>query len=152
MKLLWKIINQPENPWVTLVRKRDRQSSSLLDHNLPHSGSWQWKKLMSVRDIFRKGLRWIIGNGHDVLFWKDNWCTQKPLLDYAKDGVQIDDLRVKDVILPDRIWNVRKLKDLIPDHVIQLIISIRIPDNKPHDKMIWGLTPDGIFLLNLRDG
>ena len=100
---------------------------------------------MSIRDIFKKGLRWTIGIGCEVLFWKDNWCLQTPLSQYAKQGIQIMDNSVADFILPGRIWDIPQLKNLIPDHIVDSILSIPIPEQGTQDKLIWGLTPKGVF-------
>ena len=136
MKWLWKIIKHPENLWVQLISKRYLHNSSLFAHFPPQSGSWQWKKLMTIRDLFRKGLRWIIGSENEVYFWKDNWCSQRPLYLYAKNGIQITDIRVAEFIRTDRTWDTQKLKELVPDEIVQIIISIPIPDSGTQDKMI----------------
>ncbi|XP_057251441.1 uncharacterized protein LOC130591711 [Beta vulgaris subsp. vulgaris] len=31
------------------------------------------------RPLFKKGLRWQVGNGKDIRFWEDNWVFQYPL-------------------------------------------------------------------------
>ena len=145
MKLLGKIIKHPESPWVQLVMKRYLHHSNFFDHTPTQNSSWQWKKLMSIREIFKKGLRWIIGSGTQVLFWKDNWCSQTPLLEHTIGDVQNINIRVAELILHEQIWNVQKLKELVPVHIVNLITSIPILDSGTLDKIMWGLTSDGIF-------
>ena len=39
----------------------------------------------------------------------------------------------------------RRVREVIPDHVAQTIVSIPIPDIGAKDRVIWGLTSDGNF-------
>ncbi|GLJ44051.1 hypothetical protein SUGI_0918820 [Cryptomeria japonica] len=34
---------------------------------------------MSYRDPLYLGLRWITGNGRNILFWEDSWLGERPL-------------------------------------------------------------------------
>lgn len=71
--LLWKIIKNPSNMWVDLVTKKYLKNSCLLDYIPSVNCSWQWKKLMSTREIFIRGLRWIVNSGDFINFWDGNW-------------------------------------------------------------------------------
>ena len=98
MKLLWKIMSEPENLWVKFVTKRYLHSDSHLAHTPPQSSSWQWRKLMLLRETFKKGLRWQIGNGCSVNFWLDNWVSQKPLLGIAQTPCVDQNIKVCEFI------------------------------------------------------
>lgn len=71
-KLLCKIIKSLENLWVKLVRKKYLKHDNLFNYITKVNVSWQWRKLMSLRALFRKDLRWSIGNGDDISFWYNN--------------------------------------------------------------------------------
>lgn len=73
MKLIWKSVKNPRNLWVNLVSKKYLKNYSVLDYTPSSNFSWQWKKLMSIRDVFKKGLMWIVNSGDSISFWDDNW-------------------------------------------------------------------------------
>ena len=61
-------------------------------------------------------------------------------------------MKVAEVLTVNREGDVNKVKQLIPDHIIQIIISIPIPDVGSQDKIIWGLTLMEYFPLTQHDG
>uniref|UniRef100_A0A2N9GVG0 RNase H type-1 domain-containing protein n=1 Tax=Fagus sylvatica TaxID=28930 RepID=A0A2N9GVG0_FAGSY len=64
------------------------------------SGSSNWKGLRKGHEVFRKGLRWVVNNGHTVSFWHDLWVGDSPLRTLVHGPLSIweDTLRVCDVV------------------------------------------------------
>ena len=74
--------------------------------------------IVKSRGILREGVRWIMGSGKNIKFWKDNWMGGKSLV-YNKSRRLMETLkvevgfRVADYIDPRRKW--KKLqKDTCP--------------------------------------
>ncbi|GLJ16687.1 hypothetical protein SUGI_0286580 [Cryptomeria japonica] len=53
-------------------------SSTLKEEGLPR-GSKIWNNILSCKDPLSHGMRWLIGNGSNVLSWEDCWLGEKPL-------------------------------------------------------------------------
>ena len=70
LKYLHKFFSHANTPWVTLVW-------SLYGPGAPQAqaprGSFWWKDIFKLTDIYRSISRTTVGNGQDVLFWKDFW-------------------------------------------------------------------------------
>lgn len=67
LKLLWKIIAIPDNFWVTLVHKKYLRNESLWSYSPSRNSSWQWRNLMRLRPIIKRGFKWQLGNGKKSL-------------------------------------------------------------------------------------
>ena len=52
---------------------------NLFNNDLPQ-GSKIWMNIVGSRGLLREGTRWIVGNGHSIIFWEDNWMGGKPLV------------------------------------------------------------------------
>ena len=121
-------------------------------------GSKIWMKIIKIRGILREGVRWIMGNGHNIKFWEDNWMGGKPLA-YKKFRRLMEKLkaevgmRVEDSIDPRRKWkklkkdnftleDIQLLKDLE-----ELMDSQRLPILIQEDKVVWDITPNGQFIV-----
>ena len=80
-KFSWKYLAEPENFWVKVMRAGYPMTSDFFSRTYKSNDSWVWKCLLQNRELFRKGLRWKVGNGRSTKFWYDNWCGQKSLLE-----------------------------------------------------------------------
>jgi hypothetical protein len=68
-KLNWRVMEEPDSLWAkTLIAKYCL--NGIMDERLRtrRSGSSNWKGLRKGHEVFRKGLRWVVNNGHTVSF------------------------------------------------------------------------------------
>ncbi len=108
MKLLWKIMAEPDNMWVNIIREKYLKQASLWDYKKSGSTSWQWGKLITLRKQFKQGLKWVVGDGKAIRFWNDSWLTDVPLLNMATNKDNINpELMVHQLISADKIWDER---------------------------------------------
>lgn len=54
MKLLWKIMNNHDSTWVRLITTKYLNDNHLLSYQKKGNCSWQWSKLIDLRDTFKK--------------------------------------------------------------------------------------------------
>ena len=79
-KLNWRVMEDPDSLWAkTLIAKYC--PNGIMDERLGtrRSGSSNWKGLKKGHEVFRKGLRWVVNNGHEISFWHDLWVGDSPL-------------------------------------------------------------------------
>lgn len=139
MKLLWKIIKKPDNVWVRLIKEKYLHETNVMEYTKRGNCSWQWSKLMNLRSTFSKGLRWQVGDGENIKFWKDNWLYDKFLFDlgvYNHDSQSVDiNTKVADFISSQGKWKWNTLKEILPPNIIKDIECLPIPLNKIEDKL-----------------
>jgi hypothetical protein len=81
-KWLWRFANEEEAWWRKLVvAKYDKMRGGWCSKEVggPH-GLGLRKSIHKGWDIFKHNVRFEIGNGSRVLFWKDVWCGERPLM------------------------------------------------------------------------
>ena len=59
-----------------------------LSNNELSGGSKVWKGILSLRSLLNEGVRWMVGNGKKIRFWKDKWLGGKPLIYNKFSGLQ----------------------------------------------------------------
>ncbi|GLJ53076.1 hypothetical protein SUGI_1130850 [Cryptomeria japonica] len=68
--------------WSRIIRAKYLEngdfSSVLKEEGLP-SGSQIRNSILTCRDPLSHGLRWLIGNGYNILFWEHYSLGEKPL-------------------------------------------------------------------------
>jgi hypothetical protein len=71
MKQLHKFYNNVDLPWVKLIR------NSYYYKEVPHAvtvcGSFWWRSIMRMFELYRQVTHCKIGSGETILFWSDNW-------------------------------------------------------------------------------
>ncbi len=105
--------------------------------------SWQFGRLLNLRNRFKKGIRWIIGNEKKTNFWSDLWVTDHNLQIY-NNGDSID-RKVADFIDQNGGWNFNALLSFLPIHIVDAISQIKIKKSTDEDQFIWDSAPDGLF-------
>ena len=124
MKLLWRLIKDDNSLWVRLVIKRYIKNSNLFTIKASKSASWQWRNLLRLRDTFKKGLRWHLGDGKSIRFWSNNWVCQHPLNSIIAPTPGTEACFVNHCISASGQWNTPVLLSLVPPHIVAQTISI----------------------------
>ena len=78
-KWIWRLFSKEEHEclWVRLIRAKYPASTDLFGSN-PVGGSPFWHSIHKVKEVFRLGARFVLGNGRIIRFCTDNWMGTGP--------------------------------------------------------------------------
>ena len=144
MKLIWKIKTEPSNIWVKLIQEKYLKGIDILEFCKKINISWQFGRLLNLTNLFQKGIRWELGNGKQIDFWKDTWLGNLPLYNY-RDPNNNSTEKVCNFFNTNKAWDIPKLQNILPNSVVSDIITKRIPICEIDDKLIWTSTLNGSF-------
>lgn len=82
MKLLWRLITEPTNIWSRIIYEKYVTNNSIVECKRNVKNSWQFNRLLSLKDEFLTGIRWLVGDGTQIRFWEDNWIGNTNLKIY----------------------------------------------------------------------
>lgn len=68
------------NIWVKLMKAKYLHTQSFFNCSPKPQDSPIWRKILQQQHVLRKGIRWKIGDGHQILFWLHNWCSHDSLI------------------------------------------------------------------------
>lgn len=117
-----------------------------MDSYFPCSSS-VWRGVLYGNSILSKGVKWRVGSGDNVLFWTDRWLSLGPLYQYALIDLfeEMLQMNVGD-FLEEGVWDFNCLRECLPLHIIQLILSVHASFNgSGADRCIWQFMPNGSF-------
>ena len=77
LKNLYKFFNKLDIPWVQLVWEKHYKNSKLPSHT--RKGSFWWKDILKLLQVFKSIASAHISSGTSVLFWHDSWLHTGPL-------------------------------------------------------------------------
>ncbi|KAF7811720.1 putative ribonuclease H protein At1g65750 family [Senna tora] len=110
-----------------------------------------WRSICGVWESGEKGIKWNLGNGAKVNFWKDNWIPNHPPL--VKAVCHHPELRNLDEVVADYakegVWLVNKIRFWFDEEIVRKIVAIPTPRlGLERDRVIWGPTCDGKFSIS----
>ena len=108
--------------------------------------------MVRAREFVKQGIRWKVGNGHTISFWLDSWCHELPLIelfDPDSSGTDRSQVKVNEFITPAKVWDIAKLSQVLPQHLVKLVLAVPIPMTNMEDSFCWGFTGVVISQLNL---
>ncbi|CAL9004423.1 unnamed protein product [Prunus brigantina] len=127
-KIGWRVQNKDNGLWAKIFEAKYLKGASILDtdNSTKKSSSHTWKGIVHGVELLLKGMRWRIGLGDQIRFWKDNWCSDIPLL--HQDGVLnvCDADCVVSSFYLHNWWDISKLREALTKDLVQQIVSIPV--------------------------
>ena len=63
MKLLWKLLTDKDNIWVRTITEKYLKEGNILHYNSTKANSWQFGRLLHLRNIFQTAIGREVGDG-----------------------------------------------------------------------------------------
>ncbi|KAJ9561457.1 hypothetical protein OSB04_006617 [Centaurea solstitialis] len=76
---LWDIVASRDTMWTRWVKRYYIQSLDICSCTKKPKWSWVFRKMMDIRGIVRRFVRWRVGDGLDIHAWEDHWLPCGPL-------------------------------------------------------------------------
>lgn len=98
------------------------------------------KVILQFRDLIREGIRWKIGNGKTINFWKDNWIRDRPLVEFCQNPLLLyDSMTIEQFFTLSHTWDIDCLSQVLQVHLIACIKAIPIASCVVPDILVRGL-------------
>ena len=96
-----RILNRPDSTVGKVLKARYFNRGTILNAKVGFSLSFTWRSLLCGRDLLKKGLGWVVGDGASIKVWEDKWLigNRSKLVDVS--GNEDAGMLVKDLIQPD---------------------------------------------------
>jgi hypothetical protein len=80
-KWIWRLFDPGEHDslWFFKLLQAKYVNTDNMFASFSQGGSQFWRSLNKIKQFFKLGAKFEIGNGHRVLFWTDWWLGEAPL-------------------------------------------------------------------------
>lgn len=145
-KLSWRILTNPQCLLAKILAGKYHKHSSFLDSSVPNSSSHGWRSLCIGKDLLKKKLGWVIGNGESIKVWSDPWLSlNTPLQPMGPVPENAQELRVSDLMIPHSTdWDIEKIKLFLPEYK-DIILTLKPSKRGAPDKLRWLNHPSGDY-------
>lgn len=144
-KISWRILKNPNSLLAKVLRGRYFQDGSFLQASLGSNPSLTWRSILWGRELFKKGIRWKIGNGHHVRIDQDPWISRKgscvPV--WVKDSLKGHYL--SSIINLEGDWNSEIIHESFSPVDVEDIMNSIVGGSEHQDEIIWNFEDNGIF-------
>lgn len=141
-KQAWRWIQDPNSYWAQTLKGIYFPNSDFWLASNWRNSSWVWKSLIHGRSLLIDEGRWVIGTGQGIDVEKDNWLASG-----AKATLHPSALitSVRDLIGPNRDWDITKPRDSLTPHTAIEALKIPISRTSPTNYLIWPHSKDGVY-------
>ncbi|KAK9269684.1 hypothetical protein L1049_001462 [Liquidambar formosana] len=150
-RLGWKMLTEPISLWASVFRGKYLQSKSFFDCTPKSHSSHSWRSILQGREIFRAGMKWVVGNGRNINFWSEVWVGDSALCEIVVSPIPESELKatVWDYSDDDGNWDWYRFEHLLPHFALEQIRAIHpFKDLETEDSFCWKSTPNGKFSMH----
>ncbi|KAL9299251.1 hypothetical protein AtEden1_Chr2g0230461 [Arabidopsis thaliana] len=149
-KQAWRILHNHECLMARVLRGRYFPNSNVLVASIGSQSSFGWQSLLKGRDLLKKGMRYIVGDGTSIQPWVDPWLPLHPprpprQLDHTQPQFQT----LLDFFFPHKTgWNEQLLQERVAPEDIPHILALKISQSQSKDYLGWHYTDTGLYTVN----
>ena len=147
-KQAWRFLTDSDSLLSQIFKSRYFMYTDFLSATKGTRPSFAWQSILHGRELLKKGLKRVIGNGKQTSVWMDKWLFEGQTRRPVSVQIMVDiKLKVSQLIDPvSRNWNLYMLRDLFPWKDIQLIRDTR-PMISREDSYCWSATNHGLYTV-----
>lgn len=147
-KLVWCVANDSPNIWVNFLKGKYLHHTGFWEAEGHQQASWIWRGILHMRKFLEKGLCFLIGNGENVMIWRDPWIPSIPGFKPSPNNVLHDEEVSVVADLIDKAtgqWNRSLLWSLFSPEHAEAITKIHLSVSTRCDQLIWTYEKSGRF-------
>ena len=145
-KQAWRLIENPDSLYATVLRARYFPSGDLLNAELKKGSSFTWQSIWAGISTLKRGHIWRVGDGTNIDIWKDEWIPNSASRKVITRRGQNIFSRVSDLIDPiTNHWDVDLVRQTFWQVDVQRILAIPLSSSGMQDFVAWNLTRTNTF-------
>lgn len=137
-KIGWRLIKEPTSLLAQVLLGKYARDSSFLECTLSSSPSHGWRSIIEGRDLIRKGVGWVVGNGEKIRIWQDPWLSYvTPTAPIGPYSPAASSLRVSELLCPlSNTWDIPQIRLHLPQYE-EMILKIVTSTTPVEDALVW---------------
>ena len=145
-KIGWRIIKEPQSLLARVLLGKYARDVSFLNCLVPSSAFHGWRSILAGREILRKGLSWMVGNGESIKVWSDLWLSfSSPTQPMGPQPFHSMSLKVSELLCPlTNNWDLDKIRHHLPQYE-DTILQIKTSSVPSLDTLMWLLESSGSY-------
>ncbi|XP_023881927.2 uncharacterized mitochondrial protein AtMg00310-like [Quercus suber] len=132
-KQAWKLVQKKDSLFYRIYKAKYFRTTTFLDAEMGHNPSYDWRSLLSTRDVILASSKWQIRNSKTIKVVSHEWLPRPPRL----NGDVPEDICVQELINQQtKQWDRGKVTSPFDEATHQEILAIPLTLVED-DKVIW---------------
>lgn len=144
-KQVWRMIQNPKSLAAKVLQATYFKHGNFVEATLGSNPSFTWRSILWGREVILKGYRWGIGDGNQVIVYKDNLIprpiTFKPIFYPTLPS----DTTIFELIDHDYKWKKALLYEQFMKEDADVIMNIPLPNNPKNNQVLWHYDKKGDY-------
>ncbi|XP_074313994.1 putative mitochondrial protein AtMg00310 [Silene latifolia] len=146
-KQVWRLLINPSSLAARVLKARYFRHDSVLDARLGYDPSYTWRSLWGAKALLREGLKWRVGDGHQINVWQDAWL---PGENASRVPTPIGDvnlnMKVEELIdHAEMRWREDVVRGIMRDEDVEEVLSLTLSKRRPCDMLYWWPNNKGYY-------
>lgn len=147
-KQVWRIMQNPTCLMARIMKARYFPDENILTAVQKRKALYAWKSLLHGRDLIKRVMRVLIGNGTTVNTWTDPWVPSHPPRPSRSNGNGYFFNTVDQLLNENGSgWSEEKLRQIFIDEDVTTILEIKVSSKADMDLLGWHYNDDGIYTV-----
>lgn len=147
-KQVWRIMHNPTCLMARIMKARYFPDENILTAVQKRKALYAWKSLLHGRDLIKRVMRVLIGNGTTVNTWTDPWVPSHPPRPSRSNGNGYFFNTVDQLLNENGSgWSEEKLRQIFIDEDVTTILEIKVSSKADMDLLGWHYNDDGIYTV-----
>ncbi|KAM5554729.1 hypothetical protein ABKV19_022906 [Rosa sericea] len=144
---IWNLVSGSSNLWTNWVKVYLLRNNSFWNAPHPAVCSWNWRKMLKIRELCRSFFANIIGDGRSTSLWFDNWHPLGPLTLRWSSNIIADSALSTSAMVSDVIYNNNWRWPSLSHELLEIRVSLTqiIPNSEVSDSVRWTLSSNGVY-------
>ncbi|KAH1082551.1 hypothetical protein J1N35_022312, partial [Gossypium stocksii] len=131
-----------------ILKAKYYPNSNFLNLDLRSLPSYTWKSIWAAKRLLPSGLRWRVGNGHNIRIEEDVWVPNVDELVIKRIAIRPNVTKVVDLIdAKNRVWKSELISNTFSDEVAQKILLIPLAHIPHEDFLSWRGEASGEYTM-----
>lgn len=146
-KQCWRIMTSPNSLMVRILKKKYFPNCDFMSASNSSPSSYTWRSILAARDILKRGVRWVVGNGESIDIWKDPWVPTVPGFKVQPQHSDNDKPQLVSELIDQNgpKWREEVIEEYFNPQDAREIWKIPIPQHDNADILRWHYTKNGLF-------
>ena len=144
---IWILITDDSSLWSSWIKVNFLRGNSFWTVSTPQICSWNWRKLLKIRDLVRPFIKHVIGDGESTSFWHDHWHSYGPLSRLGSSAISTSGIPlnalVSSIVVGESWYWPLPISSAIWDVVNNL--DGLVPNSSCGDSFVWFASANGKF-------